>query len=317
MLALLVSIAVLLTIPGQTGTGSSLKHRLASPQSISLVPRLLALTFIVSTGVGVFEIGLALRAKQELGLSQSQIAVMFTECSLVMLIVQAIVFSPWIRPEATRWLIGPAFAILAAGLSLVAYATDFTLMLVVTGAVAASAGIISPILTHWISSKAGRAQGAQLGRQTAAASLVPLSEQQQAACCLSSLVTQRFVRARHNAHSGRRHSELSPSANASSTDPRRWSRRNDCRCMRSWATMSPDGCRDRTLAVTTTLIILASKRALNQNVTTTPTMRFSAQSTIVDNSNPRSFAQADPQGSGVNAYPIASTQARWGTRVSV
>ena len=44
-------------------------------------------------------------------------------------------------------------------------------MLVVIGAVAASAGVLSPILTYWISSKAGKAQGAELGKQTAAASL--------------------------------------------------------------------------------------------------------------------------------------------------
>ena len=44
-------------------------------------------------------------------------------------------------------------------------------MLAVVGAVAASAGILSPILTYWISSKAGKAQGAELGKQTAAASL--------------------------------------------------------------------------------------------------------------------------------------------------
>jgi predicted MFS family arabinose efflux permease len=60
---------------------------------------------------------------------------------------------------------------LAAGLFLVPRASDFTLMLVVVGAVAASAGILSPILTYWISSKAGKAQGAELGKQTAAASL--------------------------------------------------------------------------------------------------------------------------------------------------
>ena len=59
----------------------------------------------------------------------------------------------------------------SAGLFLVPRASDFPLMLVVTGAVAASAGILSPILTYWISSKAGKAQGAQLGHQTAAASL--------------------------------------------------------------------------------------------------------------------------------------------------
>ena len=50
-------------------------------------------------------------------------------------------------------------------------ASSFALMLVVIGAVAASAGILSPILTYWISSKAGKAQGAQLGMQTAASSL--------------------------------------------------------------------------------------------------------------------------------------------------
>ena len=44
-------------------------------------------------------------------------------------------------------------------------------MLVVIGAVAASAGFLSPILTYWISSKAGNAQGWQLGKQTAAAAL--------------------------------------------------------------------------------------------------------------------------------------------------
>ena len=136
-----------------------------------LVPRLLGLAFVVSAGVGVFEVGLALRGKQDLGLTQYQIAAMFTECSLVMIVVQAIVFSPWVKPEATRWFVAPAFALLAAGLFLVPYASNFILMLAVVAAVAASAGILSPILTYWISSKVGAAQGAELGKQTAAASL--------------------------------------------------------------------------------------------------------------------------------------------------
>jgi MFS family permease len=122
-------------------------------------------------GVGVFEVGLALRGKQELGLTQYQIAMMFTECSLVMFVVQAIVFAPWIEPTTTRWFIAPALAILAVGLFLVPRASDFTLMLAVVAAVASSAGILSPILTYWISSNGGKARGAQLGMQTAAASL--------------------------------------------------------------------------------------------------------------------------------------------------
>jgi MFS family permease len=172
VLALLVALAVAMTVSGSTPNATSTRHdRPASEVVPWLVPKLLTLAFIVSAGVGVFEVGLALRGKQELGLTQYQIALMFTECSLVMFVVQALVFSPWVKPEATRWLIAPAFAVLAAGLFLVPRASNFALMLVVIGAVAASAGILSPILTYWISSKAGKTQGAQLGMQTAASSL--------------------------------------------------------------------------------------------------------------------------------------------------
>ena len=171
-LGLIAAIAVIATVPRQTLVGPS-SHQPASAQPASrwLIPRLLALAFIVSAGVGVFEVGLALRGKQELGLSQTQIAMMFTECSAVMIIVQAIVFSPWLNPATTRWFIAPALVVMAAGLFTVPFASDFAMMLGVIGAVAASAGILSPIVTYWISSKAGHAQGAELGKQTAASSL--------------------------------------------------------------------------------------------------------------------------------------------------
>ena len=105
------------------------------------MPKLLILTFIVSVGVGVFEVGLALRGKQELGLSPYQIALMFTECSLVMFVMQAIAFSPWFKPDTTRWLIAPALSVLAVGLLLVPWASDFMLMLVVIGA---CSGLMKP-----------------------------------------------------------------------------------------------------------------------------------------------------------------------------
>lgn len=172
ILALLAALAVAMTVPGTRRRDAAQNRDQPAPAAATwLVPKLLALAFIVSAAVGVFEVGLALRGKQELGLTQYQIALMFTACSLVMIAAQAVVFSPWVEPATTRWFIAPALAVLAAGLFLVPRASDFTLMLAVIGAVAASAGILSPILTYWISSKAGRAQGAQLGKQTAAASL--------------------------------------------------------------------------------------------------------------------------------------------------
>ena len=172
LLAFLVACAVAFAVPSGEGHDPSQKASGTSLDKTAwLVPKLLILTFIASAGVGVFEVGLALRGKQELGLTPYQIALMFTECSLVMFVMQAIVFSPWVKPDTTRWLIAPTLAVLAAGLFLVPRASDFALMLVVIGAVAGSAGILSPILTYWISAKAGSAQGWELGKQTAAASL--------------------------------------------------------------------------------------------------------------------------------------------------
>ena len=172
VLAFLVGLAVAFAIPGGHGSDR------ARPASIApvagnawIVPKMLALTFIVSVGIGVFEVGLALGGRQDLGLTPYRIALMFSECTLVMFVVQAIVFSPWVQPDATRWVIAPALGVLAAALFLVPRASDFALMLVAVGAVAASAGILSPVLTYWISKKAGSAQGWELGRQTAAASL--------------------------------------------------------------------------------------------------------------------------------------------------
>ncbi|MCC6208307.1 MAG: MFS transporter [Gammaproteobacteria bacterium] len=172
LLAFLVAPAVAFAVPGgQVRAQPKKTMSLSMDKTAWLVPKLLILTFIVSAGIGVFEVGLALRGKQELGLTPYQIALMFTACSLIMFVIQAFVFSPWFKPGATRWLIAPALSVLTVGLSLIPWASDFTLMLVVIGAVAASAGILSPILIYWISAKAGSEQGWQLGKQAAAASL--------------------------------------------------------------------------------------------------------------------------------------------------
>lgn len=170
VLALVAALAVTVTLPAKRSVAFD-RRSAGTVTRPKLVRPLLALSFVVSSGVAVFEVGLALRGRQELGLSSMQIAAMFTLCSLVMIVVQAVVFSPWVKPELTRWLIAPAFGVMAAGLFAMPMASDFAAMLGVTGAVAASAGILSPILTYWLASHAGHKSGEDLGRQTSAASL--------------------------------------------------------------------------------------------------------------------------------------------------
>lgn len=172
VLSFVVAAAVWVAVHGKPiGATRAASELAAAKPAPGLVPRLLILAFVVSAGVGAFEVGLALRGKQELGLTQYQIASMFFECSLVMFVVQALVFSPWIKSKTTRWFIGPALLVLGIGLALVPAATTFPTLLLVIGMVAASAGILSPIVTYWISNKAGKAQGRELGMQTAASSL--------------------------------------------------------------------------------------------------------------------------------------------------
>lgn len=169
-LAMVTALAVALTFPA-TGSKARVVRDEPSVTSPSLVRLLLALGLVVSAGVAVFEVGLALRGKQDLGFTPVQIALMFTLCSVVMIVVQAVVFSPLLKPEATRWLIAPAFLVMGASLFGVPLAVNFGVMLALVGSVAASAGILSPILTYWIASHAGHKSGAELGKQSSTASL--------------------------------------------------------------------------------------------------------------------------------------------------
>lgn len=137
----------------------------------AVMRRLWAIAFVTAVAIGAFEVGLALRGKQILGIDASQIGMMFAECSLVMFVVQALVFSPLVRPERTRWFLTPGLAILAIGLVAVPLASTSITMSIAVALVAASAGVLSPIVTYWVSLGAGDTRGADLGRATAAASL--------------------------------------------------------------------------------------------------------------------------------------------------
>lgn len=133
--------------------------------------RLLTIALVTAAAVGAFEVGLSLRGKEILGLDAYRIGMMFTECSLVMFVAQGLVFSPLVKPETTRWLLVPGLAALAVGLIAVSFANGYLALVLAVGLIAASAGILSPIVTYWISLGAGETQGAELGLQTAAASL--------------------------------------------------------------------------------------------------------------------------------------------------
>jgi MFS family permease len=133
--------------------------------------RLWTVAFVTAFAVGAFEVGLSLRGKQILAMDATRIGMMFAECSLVMFAAQVFVFSPLVKPKLTRRLIAPGLAILAAALLAVPFTNTYATMTVAVALIAASAGILSPIVTYWVSLGTAEQQGAELGRVTAAASL--------------------------------------------------------------------------------------------------------------------------------------------------
>lgn len=170
-LALLAAAAVWVLVPRTAQQEEGGPREARKPVDGAVRWRLLTIMFVAALAVGAFEVGLSLRGKQVLGMDASRIGMMFAECSLVMFIVQVLVFSPLIRPERTRWFLAPGLAVLVVGLVAVPLTGDSVTLSIAVALVAASAGILSPIVTYWISLGAGEAQGAELGRATAAASL--------------------------------------------------------------------------------------------------------------------------------------------------
>ena len=141
------------------------------PDKRAIVLRLGAIAFVSTLAIGAFEVGLSLRGKLVLGMDSYQIGMMFAECSIVMLVVQALVFSPLVRPDLTRWFLTPSLVVLALGLTLVPLASGYIATTVAVALVAASAGVLSPVVTYWVSLSAGKTQGAALARITSAESL--------------------------------------------------------------------------------------------------------------------------------------------------
>jgi len=170
-LALLAALTVWGLVPRTARREGAQLCSAEMPRDQAVMLRLWVIAFVTAVAIGAFEVGLSLRGKQILGMDAARIGMMFAECSLVMFVVQALVFSPFVKPEVTRWFVTPGLAILAIGLVVVPFTSSSVTMSIAVALVAASAGILSPIVTYWVSLGAGETQGADLGRMTAAASL--------------------------------------------------------------------------------------------------------------------------------------------------
>lgn len=170
-LAVAAALGVWFALPGKLLPGP--RAGVSKRDSSMFVPgeiRLLALAAVAAAGLGAFEVGLTLR-NVELAMGPTALGLMFATCSVVMFAVQGLVFSPLVKPAATRLLVAPAFLVMAIGLAVMPRLAGLTEMLFAVSVVSASAGVISPLLAYWVSRISSRSQGMELGIQSAAVSL--------------------------------------------------------------------------------------------------------------------------------------------------
>ncbi|WP_352877488.1 MFS transporter [Mesorhizobium sp. M1396] len=170
-LAVAAALGVWSALPGHMLPGPRVEtSKPGSSMFVSGEIRLLALAAVAAAGLGAFEVGLTLR-NVELAMGPAALGLMFATCSVVMFAVQGLVFSPLVKPAATRLLVAPAFLVMAIGLAVMPTLAGLTEMLLAVSVVSASAGVISPLLAYWVSRISARSQGMELGIQSAAVSL--------------------------------------------------------------------------------------------------------------------------------------------------
>ncbi len=132
---------------------------------------LLALNFAVLLGLGGFEVALTLYGSQRLQLDALRISLMFAECSIVMLLINGVLFlTPLSRFVAVRTVLVLSVAAMVAGFLLLYRSAAYGSLLAAVALIAAGSGIAMPTITYSVTSRAGRL-GAAMGQLTAAGSL--------------------------------------------------------------------------------------------------------------------------------------------------
>jgi MFS family permease len=125
---------------------------------------LLALNFLVTVGLGTFEVALPLAGRDLLGLDPVRISVLFAECSLMMLAVQCVLFFAHLGLHGwSGYLPAIGFVAMAIGFGLLGAVTDFRWLLMAVGLIAGGSGVLLPILVFITSLRGMERVGAALG----------------------------------------------------------------------------------------------------------------------------------------------------------
>jgi MFS family permease len=167
-LVALAALAIVAVMLSRAPEGSS---EVAVAAERPLPWRFLALNLLAYLGLGAFEVALPLAARGPLAIDAAQVSLLFVECSLVMLAAQGVLM--WAAPYRARFeqALVLAIVVYAAGLLVLSGAGSMSGAIAGVGLIAASAGLVLPMVAYLATLEIGARPGAALGALTAAGGL--------------------------------------------------------------------------------------------------------------------------------------------------
>ncbi len=115
----------------------------------STLARLAFGAVVAGLAMGAMEVGVAVRGREAFALGSAGIGLLISGCSVVMIVVQLLVFRPDRRPASLWRLLAPSFLLSALALALLGIGNLWILAAVVV-LVGAGGGILLPVISLWI-----------------------------------------------------------------------------------------------------------------------------------------------------------------------
>ena len=170
-LGALMILGVAATVPKSREVNPPAKTAKAAPALRSRFP-LWALSGAVAFVLAAFELGIVLQGQTHAGVSSRQIAMMFAECSLVMLGVNAVLFVTGLLERiSARTLMSAGLILGMTGLAVLAAHSADAWLYVGIGFTAAGTGLVLPVIAYLAAGASQHTLGATMGGLAAAAGL--------------------------------------------------------------------------------------------------------------------------------------------------
>ena len=130
------------------------------------------LSGVVTMVLAGFELGIVLQGQQHTEMSSRQVAMMFAECSLAMLIVNGLLFlSGLLEKISSRVLIAAGLLLAMSGLAVMAWHTAEAWLYLGIGLTSAGTGLVLPVIAYLAAGVSRQKLGTTMGALAAAAGL--------------------------------------------------------------------------------------------------------------------------------------------------